>query len=247
MQELANSAATTTRSAWQNELAANGWAIVRGFAEPTRAERALGELGELREQYGAVLRHQVKAKPGFDHLQYTHSRNGITPHTEAPGLPSPPRYVALHCHRQARCGGGHTLLADGYAMIAALEPTLRDEAQRRPIRFDLVRGADSDSGLVAAPILAPVDGDQIPTLRYSYSVLRDNSVSAPVHDDLEDLEDLDPFHAAMCKQGLEHMESEGFGALPGDGELLIFDNWRMIHARDTYTDPERHLTRYWVG
>lgn len=43
------------------------------------------------------------------------------------------------------------------------------------------------------------------------------------------------------------MREDGFGALPGDGELLIFDNWRMVHARDSYTDPERHLTRYWVG
>jgi alpha-ketoglutarate-dependent taurine dioxygenase len=29
--------------------------------------------------------------------------------------------------------------------------------------------------------------------------------------------------------------------------MLIWDNWRMIHARSRYTDPARHLTRYWLA
>ena len=32
-----------------------------------------------------------------------------------------------------------------------------------------------------------------------------------------------------------------------DGCMLIWDNWRMIHARSRYTDPARHLTRYWLA
>jgi hypothetical protein len=32
-----------------------------------------------------------------------------------------------------------------------------------------------------------------------------------------------------------------------EGCMLIWDNWRMIHARSRYTDPARHLTRYWLA
>jgi len=132
-------------------------------------------------------------------------------------------------------------------MIDSLSPELRKEAAERPIRFDRTKGADSDAGLIAAPILAPQQGNAPRTLRYSYSVLRDNSLSAPVHDDLDDVGGLDPFHAELCREGVRFMREEGFGALSADGELLVVDNWRMFHARDNYTDPERHLTRYWVG
>ena len=230
---------------WRAALGENGWAIVDDVPEAEAAEAALAELGGLLEQYKGTIRHEVKARPGFDDLQYSQSRNGITPHTEAPGLPEPPRYLALHCHRQARCGGGQTLLADGYAFVDSLDAELAAEVRSRPIRFDLI--ANSGAGereAIAAPIYT--EGEP-PVLRYSYNVLRDNSLDAPTHDDALDLNGIDPFNAKLCRRGVTFMRGAGFGALPGDGSLLIFDNWRMLHARDSYQDPARHLTRYWVG
>lgn len=235
---------------WLVELANQGSVIVTDVAPAAVAERLLGELGGLLEQYRGTIRHEVRARPGFDALQYSQSRNGITPHTEAPGLPTPPRYLALHCHRQARCGGGQTLLADGYGMIDSLGRELAGEVRRRPIRFDQVTGSGtSDSEAVAAPIFTTATAQTPAILRYSYNVLRDNSLDAPIHDDALALDgiEIDPFNAEMCRRGVAYMRDQGFGALPGDGSLLIFDNWRMIHARDSYEDPERHLTRYWVG
>lgn len=233
---------------WRGALAEQGWVIVRGVPEAEAAEGLLGELGELLEQYRGTIRHEVRARPGFDDLQYSQSRNGITPHTEAPGLPSPPRYLALHCHRQARCGGGQTLLADGYGFVDSLGDELGDEARSRPIRFDqVVNSGAAGSEAVAGPIFTEARSGLPGVLRYSYNVLRDNSLDAPIHDDDLDLEGIDPFNAEMCRRGVAFMRGDGFGALPGDGSLLIFDNWRMLHARDSYRDAERHLTRYWVG
>lgn len=206
------------------------------------------ELGELLEQYSGAIRHEVQAKPGFEHLQYTQSRNGISPHTEAPGLPKPPRYVALHCHRQARCGGGHTLLADGYEFVESLDDELATEARTRTIRFDLVPGAtDGGHEAVAAPIFTGAADGAPPVVRYSYSVLRANSLAAPTYEDELDLDGVDPFNAELCKRGVTFVRERGARALAPDNSVLVFDNWRMIHAREGYSDPERHLTRYWVG
>lgn len=242
------SATSEASAGWQAKLGERGWVIVPGPFATEDAERLLGELGELREQYNGARRHEVRARPGFDRLQYSQSRNGITPHTEAPAMPAPPRYLALHCHRQARCGGGQTLLADGYRLVRSLPEDLRREVRARPVRFDLADGATAGGRKArAAPIFTPgVDGAP-PIVRYSYNVLRDNSLNAPVRERLDDLEGLDPFNAELCRRGLDLMRAEGVGALPGDGDLLVFDNWRMLHARDSYEDPARHLTRYWVG
>ena len=233
---------------WQARLVEHGYVVVTRVGEAATAESLLLELGELLEQYRGTIRHEVRARPGFDGLQYSQSRNGITPHTEAPGLPTPPRYLALHCHRQARCGGGQTLLADGYTFVASLEPGLATEARERPIRFDLVENSGAGgSEAIAAPIFTEARNGTPAVVRYSYNVMRDNSLDAPTHADALDLNGIDPFNAEMCRRGVEFMRADGIGALPGDGDLLIFDNWRMLHARDSYEDPERHLTRYWVG
>lgn len=234
------------RTTWRRILAERGWALVEDVAEPGDVERLLGGLGRLQPQYGGNLRHSVKARPGFDHLQYSQSRNGITPHTEAPGLAPPPHYLALHCHRQARCGSGHTVLTDGYAFFDSLEPSLRAEAEARPIRFDLVPNAGvGDRGPVAAPLWSS-NGSAAPILRYSYNVMRDGSLEGPVRE-RDDLDGLDPFLASMCRLGARYVEREGAAVLSPDHSLLVFDNWRVIHSRPPYRDARRALTRYWVG
>jgi alpha-ketoglutarate-dependent taurine dioxygenase len=238
---------TTQATRWRETLAERGWAIVPDVPARDEAEAVLRQLGDLLEQYSGTTRHEVRARPGFEHLQYTQSQNGISPHTEAPGLPEPPRYVALHCHRQARCGGGQTLLADGYEFVESLDEDLRSEAHTRLIRFDLVPGSDvGGRKAIAAPILTQSPNDTPPVVRYSYSVLRANSLAAPADEDELDM-DLDPFNAALCREGVSFMQERGSRALAPDGSVLVFDNWRMIHAREEYSDPGRHLTRYWVG
>lgn len=215
--------------------------MVEGVRARAECERLLRELGGLLPQYGGKLRHSVRFRPGFDDLQYSQSANAITPHTEAPGEDPPPRFIALHCHRQARCGGGHTTLADGYEFLRSLPPALRAEAAERPIRFDLAAGA---SDTKAAPLCSYRDGTCL--LRYSYNVIRDGCLEAPARES-DDLDGIDPFQRELCRRGSEFSRRFGSPVLVPDHGLLIFDNWRMLHSRPAFRDQARHLTRYWVG
>jgi alpha-ketoglutarate-dependent taurine dioxygenase len=139
-------------------------------------------------------------------------------------------------------------LADGYAFVASLGPELAREARSRPIRFDQVPHAGANGQrAIPAPLFTESENGTPPILRYSYNVMRDNSLDAPVHGDPLRLDGVPPFNAELCRRGVTFMHEHGFGALPADGDLLIFDNWRILHARDSYSDSERHLTRYWVG
>jgi alpha-ketoglutarate-dependent taurine dioxygenase len=234
------------RAEW-GQLADRGWTLVEGVADSTDAEELLTELGELLPQYGGRLRHEVTYRPGFDDVLYSQSANGLTPHTDAPGRDPPPRYLGLHCHRQARCGGGATVLADGRRLLETVGAELAAEARRRKVRFDLVEGtAINDEPAVAAPVFdESADGRLI--LRYWYSVMRDGRKRAPVRTGADDLAGVEAFFAELCRAGSALAESEGQPVLAPDASLLVADNWRMIHSRTAFTDRRRHLSRYWVG
>lgn len=241
----------------RRELAAKGWCTVRGVDSPSVAERFFGRLGSFVPQYSGELSYEVKALPGYEKFQYSQSANTIQPHTEAPGYLPPPRYLAFYCHHQATCGGGHTLLADGYEFINSLDKELSRLARERLIHFQRTTGPREEflPG-TDQPIFSASD-DGTPVLRFSYNVLRYNHLHPTVEieegdeDDLNcergEWETLDPFSREMCQRGLAFFRANQERALAPRGGMLIFDNWRMMHARDAYSDTQRHMTRYWIG
>ena len=237
----ADVAATELVEDWRSPLRQRGWLVVEDIRGRAHCERLLGQLGSLLPQYGGRLRHEVRFRPGFDDLQYSQSANAIMPHTEAPGHSPPPRFLALHCHHQARCGGGHTVLADGYELIRSLPAPVLEEAEKRPIRFDLATGA---SGAAPAPLLDRAGNTTL--LRYSYNVMRDGALEGPARVS-DDLDGIDPFHRELCRRGVEFNRRFGVAVLVPDDALLVIDNWRMLHSRGPFRDRARHLTRYWVG
>ena len=98
-----------------------GYVIVPDVGSLTDAEELVRSVGELIPQYHGGLTHEVTYRPGNDHRSYSQSANTILAHTEAPGWHPSPAYLALFCHRQARCGGGHTDLLDVRRLVAALD------------------------------------------------------------------------------------------------------------------------------
>ena len=98
-----------------------GYVVVHDVANRAAAEELVGSVGDLIPQYNGRLTHEVTYRPGNDHRAYSQSANTILAHTEAPGWNPSPAYLALFCHRQARCGGGHTDLLDVRRLVDALE------------------------------------------------------------------------------------------------------------------------------
>lgn len=86
----------------KRQLITRGWTVVRGLKTCEEITNLLSYLGELMPQYTGHITHTVKAIVGSENYQYSHSANTIQPHTEAPVYVTPPRYLALHCHKQAQ-------------------------------------------------------------------------------------------------------------------------------------------------
>lgn len=232
------------------ELAARGWTVLTPDEITDDVAGTLHEFGPIIPQFNGQTAFAITRKPGYEDLPYSQSMNGIGPHTEAPVYAPPPRYLALHCHQQARCGGGHTGLVDGYQFLALLkrtEPALSAWLDDTPVEFvATAKPGEAAQRRVMEYILTPTEDGDI--FRFSYNQFHYGDVN-PSKEDLQHSQVTDNASplAQFALLGEAYFVQHNTPVLIPDGCLLIWDNWRMIHARSRYSDPARHLTRYWLG
>lgn len=222
------------------DLDRDGYVLVTDLGGQRFAISLLQELGWFIPQYKGALEHEVVHRPGFEGMSYSQSVSTILAHTEAPGWNPSPHYLALYCHRQARCGGGHTELFDGWRLVELLDTGDIRLLTDRLVTFP---GPDGD---VRSPMLAGHAGKMI--FRFSYNLLTFGDYD-PKLDSKPELDTL-----PLGREGAELAEkvSTLFGehrtsVLIPDDALLVWDNQRMLHARSEYADKERHLVRYWMA
>ncbi|MGV9883807.1 TauD/TfdA family dioxygenase [Streptomyces sp. NPDC003006] len=224
-------------------LSADGYAVVAPPGGQRDAIELLQDIGRFIPQYTGMVEHEVVHRPGNDGRAYSQSRNTIRAHTEAPGWDPSPRYLALYCHQQARCGGGHTDLLDLRVLEKLLSPTEHALLTGPSLVFP---GPGSDTEPVIVPML--YDDRGRPVLRFSYNLLTAADYDAP----LDSAPPPEELPLGQAGADLAHRVSALFDqyrtqVLIPDGSLLIWDNQRMVHARSRYEDARRHLTRYWIA
>lgn len=217
-----------------------GYVVVEGNSGQRHAIWLLQKLGSLVPQYSGALEHEVTYRAGFDNKAYSQSNNTILAHTEAPGWLPSPRYLALYCHRQARCGGGHTDLLDCQKLVELLNEESLAILRGSPLFFP------GPEGGVNATLLGKQGNREV--LRFSFNLLTtgeyDPTLSAQIS--------MENLPLGKAGHDLAHLVNSLFQdksksiLVPDDG-LLIWDNHRMLHARSNYEDKNRHLVRYWVN
>jgi hypothetical protein len=156
----------------------------------------------------------------------------LTPHTEWYEFPgSPPRYVALWCVHPAEGPGGETTLADGYALLERFSTGDREQLilNIRQWRSRPTLAREGVEEIAYHPVLEVHDG----TLLLRFSTL----------DMLAD----DDLSRKWISSGREFVEVTRIPIKLGQGALLIWDNWRMPHARNAFADPRRHLRRVLIA
>jgi len=224
-------------------LTRRGWVVLTAELLAGGVRTALAQFGRIVPQYNGQDTWDVRVRPGFERLPYSQSSNGIGAHTEAPASSPPPRFLALHCKQQARCGGGHTLLADGLQFCRSLidwDKVLRTKF----IEFVATPSPHSvDRHVYRAPVLSESNGQ--PIFRFSDNLFRFGDVN-PSEVVLASPPTPDPQLITLASHAERFFTSHGTAVLIPDQSLLIWDNHRMMHARSRFIDPSRHLTRYWL-
>jgi hypothetical protein len=231
-----------------NELDEHGYALVTDLGHQSAAERLLATLGVLLPQYDGRMTHEVTYRPEHRARSYSQSANTIGPHTEAPGWHPSPARLALYCHRQARCGGGHTDLLDVEVLLAALTAAETELLTTAEVCFPWPH-READSGIVRSTMLR-VDREGRPDLRFNYNLLVSNSYDPPLAE--HRLPDSDTLMLGepgrrLADRVRDVFESRRRKVLIPDGAMLIWDNRRMLHGRSRFDDGRRHLTRFFVA
>lgn len=211
----------------------HGYVVMRNVPESFDPVAFCKGLGDFVPQYTGVLVGDVTPEPGMEEFYHAGNTKPLYPHSEGydfEGLP--PRYLALWCETPNTGAGGETTLADARQWAASLDKD--DYAYLRERVFEWqTTDAMRHLGLDLHPRHPVVDEHPDGTIvRYSFNNLIQ-----------EDDERIGPLLAGAK----EHFEREHVAIQYERRDMLVFDNWRMLHARNAFTDTGRHLRRIQIA
>lgn len=209
-------------------LTASGAVLVRGAGIDTEAlidDFVACGLRVIPTHFGRIedLRTDNTTNQNTDQLGYTDA--AVDLHTDQPFLAEPPRYQMLHCMQPATEGGDSTV-ADARA---AAEYLRRTDAHAFallstvPIRFHRVQ--KNFEKLHVSPLLELGKG-QLARVRSSYFTM------APQQLEFENMEAW--YRAYQRWERLVADPSHHYRFRLGAGDFLLYDNWRMLHARTSF-------------
>ncbi|SEU13215.1 TauD/TfdA family dioxygenase [Stigmatella erecta] len=210
-------------------LEQQGLLIVRGYGTDTEALiETIGQhgLSVIETHFGRIedLRTDNTTNRNTDQLGYTDS--AVQLHTDQPFLERPPRYQLLHSQRPAETGGANAVV-DALAAaryLAALDRPAFDLLRTVPVTFH--RKQKAFERVLVSPIL-DFDAPGGFRVRYSYFTL------APHRRPFAEMEAW--YRAYNRFARLVRDERHQYRFLLQAGDFLIYDNWRMLHARTSFT------------
>ncbi|KAM4721856.1 gamma-butyrobetaine dioxygenase [Rhinophrynus dorsalis] len=203
-----------------------------------------GELVTLGKRIG-YMRHtfygytwQVQDKIDANNVAYTAGKLSL--HTDYPALQYPPGVQFLHCLKQAETGG-ESEVVDGFHICHKLQEQNTDA-------FDILTstqidftdtGVDyCDFSLQSKQRIIELDPNGV-LLRINFNnATRDSVLDIPA-------EKVQPFYSSL-KEFVQLMNKpeNTFTYKMKPGEVVTFDNWRILHGRRSYqsgAEVSRHL------
>jgi alpha-ketoglutarate-dependent taurine dioxygenase len=222
------------RYAFDQLLGNNGYVHVVDVPEQFDHVAFLKNLGDFQPTPTGTVVGDLKPEPDMDDVYHSQNRKALVPHTEGyeyQGIP--PRYLALWCIVPASGSGGETTLLDSRLLLGGLT----DEERRRFLETAYLwksteglerRGVEHT---VEHPLLEEYAGRTV--LRYSH-----NNLVVPEGDEA----------VMRLLERCERLYAEQHIAVtyqPRD--MVVWENWRMLHSRNAFDDPHRHLKRVQIA
>ncbi len=218
------------RLQWLTRLAQDGIAFLEKV--PCEASAILGAvalIGRVAEtNYG--LTFDVRSVPQPENLAY--SDLGLGLHTDNPYREPVPGFQALHA-LVTSAEGGDSLFADGFALAAQLRASAPDAFRLLTTTAVPFHYASADAELYAArPLIQLSCEGEVTAVHYNNRSIRVASSAAP------------EFYAAYRRFAALLREPRLQLRLKlADGDLVVFDNQRVLHGRTAFTSARfpRHL------
>lgn len=221
------------RLAWMTRLVQEGIAFLSEVpSEELAILEAVAPLGLVVDtNYGRVF--DVRAVPQPENLAY--SDRGLGLHTDNPYRDPVPGFQALHCLVASR-DGGENVFADGFAIAEYLreaEPATFAKLTGTPVLFHY-RSKDAEL-LSEKPLIQLSTRGEIRAVHYNSRSI------APLQFAASEARE---FYAAYRRLA-ELLREPRFqlGTKLRDGDLVVFDNRRILHGRTGFSSAKfpRHL------
>jgi gamma-butyrobetaine dioxygenase len=202
------------------------------------------ELGAL-EKFAALFGPLVETNFGrvFEILwtseqkSIANSTEPLMPHTDEPYRYSPPGIILFHCMDASADGGGVSIFVDGFGVAEALrqaEPKMFELLSRVRVPYRRHYAGEVDVQ-TAAPLISVDPDGNIEGVRFN------DRVMAPLDLDAGEIE---AFYTAFRLLSELYYDERRWCLVPlRPGELMIFDNHRVLHGRTAFSADirRRHL------
>ena len=193
-------------------------------ADPGATERAVARLGFVREtNYGRLFDVRAEAQPR--NLAFT--ERALELHTDNPYRDPVPTLQILHAIT-VEDEGGETVFADGFAHAEALRrdlPTAFDLLAREPVRFTYTE-ASGARWSTDYPVLEANGHGALRAVRLNHRAL-DLAPRDPAAQDAW-------YDAYLAFYHRVHAPEAAYARKLAAGEIVIFDNRRLLHGRRAY-------------
>ncbi|KAM6159303.1 gamma-butyrobetaine dioxygenase [Rhynchocyon petersi] len=215
-----------------------------GIVRLTGASDRQGEVLKLGKRIGFLYltfyghTWQVQDKIDANNVAYTTGK--LSFHTDYPALHHPPGVQFLHCLKQTVTGGDSEII-DGFNVCQKLK-------EKNPQAFQILSSTFVDFTDIGVDycdfsvqskhkIIELDDKGQVARINFN-NATRDTIFDVPV-------ERVQPFYAAL-KEFVDLMNCKEFKFTfkMNPGDVITFDNWRLLHGRRGYeagTEISRHL------
>ncbi|XP_044114921.1 gamma-butyrobetaine dioxygenase [Neovison vison] len=215
-----------------------------GIVRLTGASDKRGQVLKLGKRIGFLYltfyghTWQVQDKIDANNVAYTTGK--LSFHTDYPALHHPPGVQFLHCIKQTVTGGDSEIV-DGFNVCQKLR-------EKNPRAFQILSSTFVDFTDIGVDycdfsvqskhkIIELDDKGQVVRINFN-NATRDTVFDAPV-------ERVQPFYAALKEfVDLMNCKESKFTFKMNPGDVITFDNWRLLHGRRSYeagTEISRHL------
>jgi trimethyllysine dioxygenase len=221
---------------WIRKVATYGFCIVTGTPTTIEAtDHLVRRVGYIRETiFGGFWDFQAdlsKADTAYTNLELLPHTDGTYSH-DAPGL------QLLHCLAFDGTGGQSTMV-DGFRIASELrssQPDMYEVLSRVEVPGQYI--GDGSHLMASRPVFRHDQSGELVQVSYN------NADRAPF---LLPPREMDQFYAAIrAFESLSNDHRLQWRRVNPPGEAMLFDNWRVLHGRTSYTG-HRHLCGAYVN
>ena len=196
-------------------------------------ERVVDRFGFIREtNYGRLFEVRVVADP--DNLAFT--ARALEPHTDNPYRDPAPTLQLLHCIQDSGSGGA-TFFLDGFALAEWFRAQHPDDfavLAGRAVPFAYA-SASGERYAARTPVLRLNADGQLTGLRFNHRALQTVDFGAA---------DTARWYDAYLKFArAADAQARHFSFAMQPGDIVIFDNERILHGREAFSGASNRLLR----